>query len=210
MSNAARDRGDCVSETVRAGDRDRYFASLFAPSAVRGALLSLHAYDLALAEVLRTASEPHIGLIRLAWWRDAVSALHERPVAGQPVIAALAATGQDAPALAALAESYMDRIDGDDSTDCGGLLFSIAARLLGSDSNEDVRAAGRYWAAANRLRGGGVADPPDLPHVRFAPTLRPITALGSASRRDFAGKREPRGALGRQFAMLRHALTGRT
>lgn len=191
---------------VRAGDRDRYFAVLFAPAPVRGALLALHAYDLTLRDIIRTTTDPHLGLIRLAWWRDAVS---DEPVAGQPVLAALSKARIDSGRSVALAEAYMDRIEGKAAGETGALLFDTAAHLLKVGSDPQVAAAGRYWDAACDLRAGGRTGAPPLPKERAPADIRPITAIAAAARRDFAGKHEPRGVTGRQIAMLRHLLTGR-
>ncbi|MEP0322948.1 phytoene/squalene synthase family protein [Bauldia litoralis] len=73
---------------VRAGNRDRYLADLFAPEAVRPHLLALHAFDVEVATVRDKVKEPMLGEIRLEWWRQALRGDH----GGQPVAAALAET----------------------------------------------------------------------------------------------------------------------
>lgn len=198
-----------VEAIVRTEDRDRYVATLFAPATARPQLFALHAFDLALAEVVRTTTEPQIGMIRLAWWRDSVERGREKPVTGEPVLAAVAAAALDTGALAALAEAHMDVLDGAEIGESGAQIFRCAAALLGAEGGAGLADAGRFWARANaRRRGVAVAvSMPD--EMRFAPALRPITALAAVARRDAAGKREPRGAAGRQFAILRHVLTGR-
>lgn len=196
---------DGISGLVRAGDRDRYVTVLFAPGAKRAALMALHAYDLALGDVLRTTTEAQVGLIRLAWWRDAVSG---PLIAGQPVLTALAAARLDPAPLAALAEAYMDRIEGADAGECGALLFGMAAARLGGAA-ADVAAAGRYWSAANAQRRGESVEVPEFAPAHFPAALRPVTALAAVARRDIAGRREPRGSAGRQWIILRHMLTGR-
>lgn len=64
-----------VAETVRSLDRDRYLSTLFAPDDKRGHLLALYAFNAEVARIRDTVSEPHIGLIRLQWWRDTVESL---------------------------------------------------------------------------------------------------------------------------------------
>ncbi len=194
---------------VRAEDRDRYVATLFAPAAVRPALFALHAYDLALADVVRTTTEAQIGLIRLAWWRDSVETLHEKPIVGQPVLAAIAEVRLAAEPLAALAEAYMDVLEGSDASESGACLFRAAAVVLGVELGESIAEAGRFWAQASVRRGDSAAAVAALPRMHFASGIRPITALAAVARRDAAGKREPRGTAGRQFAILRHIFTGR-
>src|SRR5688500_15300158 len=81
---------DCAT-LVRDRDRDRYLATLYAPAAVRPALFALHALDIELAAVVDPTTEPMLGQIRLAWWREQLQALDSGGVAAQPTLAALAA-----------------------------------------------------------------------------------------------------------------------
>lgn len=57
---------------VREGDRDRYFATLFAPAAFRPHLFALAAFSLTIARVRDAVTNPIAGEIRLQWWRDAL------------------------------------------------------------------------------------------------------------------------------------------
>lgn len=198
-----------VEAIVRAEDRDRYVATLFAPAAARPQLFALHAFDLALAEVVRTTTEPQIGMIRLAWWRDSVERVREKPITGEPVLAAVAAAALDTGGLAVLAEAHMDVFDGAEIGESGAQLFRCAAALLGAEDEAGLADAGRFWAQANARRRGAEAAVSMPDRMRFSPPVRPVTALAAVARRDAAGKREPRGAAGRQFAILRHVLTGR-
>jgi phytoene synthase len=59
-------------EMVHRQDRARYLTTLYAPSAARPGLWALHAFDLELARISETVSEPMIGDIKLAWWQEAV------------------------------------------------------------------------------------------------------------------------------------------
>jgi phytoene synthase len=199
---------ETISETeaiVRAEDRDRYVATLFAPATARPQLFALHAFDLALADVVRTTTEPQIGMIRLAWWRDSVQDART----SEPVLAAVAAAALDTGGLAALAEAHMDVLDGAEIGESGAQLFGCAAVLLGAESGAELAEAGRFWAQANARRWGAQVAVSRPDKMRFAPAIRPVTALAAVARRDAAGKREPRGAAGRQFAILRHVLTGK-
>lgn len=73
---------------VRAGDRDRYLADLYAPPEVRGHVFALHAFDVEVRRIADLVSEPMPGEIRLQWWRDA---LHDGE-GGHPVANALIET----------------------------------------------------------------------------------------------------------------------
>lgn len=74
---------------VRAGDRDRFLAGLFAPSSLRPHLFALDAFDLDTTRIRDVASQPVAGEIRLQWWRDAVGDEARGDVASHPVAAAL-------------------------------------------------------------------------------------------------------------------------
>jgi phytoene synthase len=75
-----------AAETVRAVDRDRYVADLFAPEPFRRHLFALHAFNAEVARVREAVSDPRLGEIRLQWWRDAVTS---GAAAGHPVATAL-------------------------------------------------------------------------------------------------------------------------
>lgn len=57
---------------VRAGDKDRFLADLFAPAEARPHLHALQAFNLEIASVRHRVSEPLAGEIRLQWWRDVI------------------------------------------------------------------------------------------------------------------------------------------
>ena len=66
------------AELVRAADRDRFLAALFAPAEHRGALYALYAFNVEMARVREVAREPLPGEIRLQWWSDVLSGERER------------------------------------------------------------------------------------------------------------------------------------
>jgi phytoene synthase len=55
---------------VRAGDKDRFLATLFAPAEHRAAMFALYAFNLEIARIREAAREPLAGEIRLQWWSD--------------------------------------------------------------------------------------------------------------------------------------------
>jgi phytoene synthase len=55
---------------LRAGDKDRFLAGLFAPAEHRSALYALYAFNLEIARVREVAHGPLAGEIRLQWWCD--------------------------------------------------------------------------------------------------------------------------------------------
>ncbi|MBV8744201.1 MAG: squalene/phytoene synthase family protein, partial [Xanthobacteraceae bacterium] len=71
---------------VRASDKDRFVATLFAPVERRPHLFALYAFNLEIARIGEIAHEPLAGEIRLQWWHDCLSG---GDAAGHPVASAL-------------------------------------------------------------------------------------------------------------------------
>jgi len=76
-------------ELVRQADKDRFLSALFAPETARPHLMALYAFNLEVARIRESVSEPALGEIRLAWWRDTVSAIFRGAAADHPVAQAL-------------------------------------------------------------------------------------------------------------------------
>jgi phytoene synthase len=76
-------------ELVRAGDKDRFLATLFAPQKYRRALYALYAFNLEVTRVRELAREPMPGEIRLQWWRDVLGGAGRGEVDAHPVAASL-------------------------------------------------------------------------------------------------------------------------
>lgn len=86
------DAFDHCEELVRAGDKDRFLATLFAPQKYRRPLHALYAFNLEIARIRETAHEPMPGEIRLQWWRDVLGGAGRGEVSAHPVAAALRET----------------------------------------------------------------------------------------------------------------------
>lgn len=210
---------DMISAALRARDRELWLATLYAPAAMRPALVALFALDLMLAEVTVSVSDPMVGAIRLAWWRDALAALDAankfgtvRPPdephlqAAATVVLTRGVTGAE---LSGLEERWGCRLAGDLDADGeraaeaagGALLFKLAGRILGGD--EAMAAAlGRGWAVGEAWKG------------RVEGKLRPLLALAVLGVRDAADvaagrPRAVRGSAGRQLRMLMAVVSGR-
>ena len=69
---------------VRAGDKDRFLAALFAPARHRAAILALYAFNLEIARIREAAREPLAGEIRLQWWSDVLAAERRGEPEGPP------------------------------------------------------------------------------------------------------------------------------
>lgn len=78
---------------VRQHDYENYLCTLALPAAHRPAALALRAFNVETASALGAVKEPHLALVRLRWWRDAVAAVHrdDDDVPDHPVAVALAA-----------------------------------------------------------------------------------------------------------------------
>ena len=90
--NIANDAYAHCQALVRASDRDRFVATLFAPSDRRPYLFALYAFNLEISRISEVAHEPLPGEIRLQWWRDALTGAGEGGASGHPVVSALLGT----------------------------------------------------------------------------------------------------------------------
>src|SRR5271155_1368209 len=153
---------------VRAADKDRFLAALFAPSELRRHLCALYAFGSEIGRVRDAAREALPGEIRLQWWRDALGGEARGEVGGNPVAAALLDTiarcGLPSEPLLGLIDAHgFDLYDDAMATladldaygrDTDGALVMLAARILGGDATSDTVAASAGIASAvtRRLR----------------------------------------------------------
>lgn len=82
--------GYCA-EQVRAQDHDRYLTALYAPAQARVRLMALYAFNLELARIRESVSEPMLGEIRLTWWHEALDGIAAAAPRQHPVVEAVAA-----------------------------------------------------------------------------------------------------------------------
>lgn len=89
-------------DLVRLHDKDRFLASLFAPDEKRPLLLALYAFNLEVARIRDSMSEPHLGEIRQLWWRESLDDLYSGRSIDHPVLLQLnrAVTTADLPKTA--------------------------------------------------------------------------------------------------------------
>lgn len=143
-------------------DPERRLALAYARAADRPMLTLLWVLDERLGAIVAATREEMLGQIRLAWWRDALSALENGAPAGEPLLGELAAAVQagrvDAAMLGALAEGWMALLDGaplDAETMArfaegrGATLFGLVA---GNAESPGVADAGAGWALADLAR----------------------------------------------------------
>jgi 15-cis-phytoene synthase len=153
---------------VRAADKDRFLAALFAPAAHRGALFALYAFNLEVARVREVVRDPLAGEIRLQWWSDVLHGADRGEVEAHPVAAALRATiaryalpvARFETLIAArrfdLYDEPMTTLAELDSYALGASadLIALAANILGDSraSDELIRHAGQAHAMAGLLK----------------------------------------------------------
>lgn len=161
---SATDRDRLVREAARAGDPDRYLSALFAPAARRPHLAALYAFNAELSRIPERVREPGLGLIRLQWWRDALTP-GVGPT-GNPIADALCEAVAEkaffAPKLIDLIDVREADLAGDATPDrdaladylvrTEGAVFALAAGCLG-DATGDIDAASGASGLAYGLTG---------------------------------------------------------
>jgi phytoene synthase len=152
---------------VRAADKDRFLATLFAPAEHRGALHALYAFNVEIARVREVAREPLAGEIRLQWWSDVLRGAGRGEVEANPVAAALLATIARyklplEPIEALIAARRFDLYDepmgtlGEletyaDGASCG--LIAVAGQILSAGIEPDIGALARHAGLAQAMAG---------------------------------------------------------
>lgn len=156
-----------VAGLVRAHDRPRYYATLFAPRALRPDLFAIYGFAAEIARVPDQVSESALGEMRLQWWGDALAE------------ATAGARGADSPALRAivrtiskhllpvapfeaLVEARVADLYADPPSTLADLegrlgetesaLFQMAAIVAGSDGKASADAAGHAGIAYGLAR----------------------------------------------------------
>jgi phytoene synthase len=204
---------------VRAADKDRFLAALYAPAAKRAHLFALYAFAHEIARVSDVARQPIAGEIRLQWWRDAL--LGERSeVLANPVAAALHATIRDCALptvpLIALIDAhafglYDEAMPGLAEFDSyagrtAGALFALGAKILGGTDEPTIAAAaaaaGIASAVAHRLR----SFPDDVARRQLFVPLD-LLAQHGVTREEIEARRDSTGLRAALAALRQHART---
>lgn len=192
------------------------------PAARRGAFEALFAIDSAMGDVVARSTEPALGRIKLAWWREQLQALDEGPPPAEPRLRAAAehllTLGVSGAELAELETGWATlldpKVDSALVAERGAALFAIGGRLLGLNDEKLGDAGALYALASVGRRGLPALLEPARKHLEelrghcFARALRPLTMLARAAARDL-DLEEPEGSRGRVFAMLAHRWSGR-
>lgn len=167
---------ETLDDLVRRVDPDRWLVSRFiGDMAARADVIALYGLNYELARVAGGVSNALMGEIRLTWWREAM----EEIAAGKqprkhPNVEALAASGFDPLALAAMAEARFADLDEGPLADeaavlayvdatAGALAVLAARRLDPSADPHAVKGAARAWGLAGlwRLKQAGRSRLPE-------------------------------------------------
>ena len=156
----------CLDE-LRLHDHDRFLTLLFAPSAKRPALVALYAFNLEIARVAETVTEPMMGHIRLQWWRETLEGLPKGETRGHAAAVALHEAGiTPLDVLSSLVDARERDLSEDVFEDMAKLeayaeatsstLMRLAAQVLDREkadaAGEAIRHAGTAYALTGLLR----------------------------------------------------------
>ena len=193
------------TDLVRSHDFARYASTLFVPSELRRALLSLYAFNVEISRVREQITQSLPGEIRLHWWTDMLAGVEHGGVEGNPVAAELLLTirnfrlsiepltrlieehqfdlyNDPMPSMAAL-EGYIN--------DTASALFLFAARIAGWQSPEIDHLA-RHAGLAQGIAQVIANLPFDASRRQLFVPLQVLQQHGSNIEEIFAGKQTPR------------------
>lgn len=82
---------DHCQDLVAKADKDRFLSCLFAPQDAQPHLFALYAFNVEIARIRDTVSEPQVGLVRQQWWLDTIDGIYADRTPDHPVAQALVA-----------------------------------------------------------------------------------------------------------------------
>ena len=178
-----------------------------------------------MADVVARSTQPALGAIKLAWWRERLEELDQGKVPAEPRLQAAAKellprgiSGRD---LSELEQGWAKLLEEPDpksfilcSGQRGPLLFQLAAKLVDPANDYNLSGAGTEFAFVDLARRGfvDVVAQRFYRMTRYPRRIRPVTAWWALARRDqkLGGPPFEREATpGRAWTLLRHRLTGR-
>lgn len=179
-------------------DPDATIALAYARADLRKDFAALLALDVQLGHIVRTAKEPMLARIRLAWWRDQLDGLEFAPSPADPILRAIRALLQrhdvKGDILAAMVNGWETLLDDppfgeaaleDYAAGRGGTLFEMANRIAKAGGGGDVRACGEAWALNDLRRFGGISSGGKC-GVVLPKALRSFAILARFAERDVA------------------------
>jgi 15-cis-phytoene synthase len=188
-----------------------------------------------MADVVSTTTEPRVGAIRLAWWRERLEELdRESSAPAEPRLQAVASEliprGVSGKELSGLEDAWLPLLDPfpwGESVAAGlrlrgRILFGIGARLLGGRSAQG-EAAGALWSLVDGARhcsdvhsrmvlmGEARSAIDQLPREKPSKSLRRLTGLAAMAAHDVFRNKPldlPYEDRGRGMAAFLHYLRG--
>ena len=207
MSGAddSRPSADFCADLVRAHDFARYASTLFMPPAQRRGLLALYAFNVEISRVREQVSQPLPGEIRLQWWTDMLAGAGHGGVEGNPVAAELLLAirnwGLPVERLSRLIDEHQFDLYNDPMptmaalegyiNDTSSALFSLAARIAGSQSDE-IEHLARHAGLAQGITQVLAALPLDASRRQSFVPLQLLESNGTDLEAMFAGKPTPK------------------
>jgi phytoene synthase len=190
---------------VRAADKDRFLASLFAPGEHRDALLALYAFNLEIARVREVVHEAVAGEIRLQWWSDVLGGGTRGEVAAHPVAAALLeiiARYQLPPErLARLIEARRFDLYDEPMATLADLeayadgastsLIALAGQILAAGEEPDIRVLSHHAGLAHALAGLLAAFPIHAARGQIFLPLEILARHGATREQVLGGQATP-------------------
>lgn len=176
----------------------------YAPSRSRRPFLALLALDARLAGIVRQASEPMLAQMRLAWWRETLTAERGRRPAGEPLLELLESWAGEEQALTGLVDGWELLLAEPPMAaaliakfgEARAAPFAALARLNGVAESDMAARAGLIWALADLANGLSHAGERDAalalareiaqPLPRLPRSLRPLAVLAGLARRSLA------------------------
>lgn len=182
---------------------DQRLALVYARGRDRPLILGLFSLDARLAGIVRTAREPMLAQLKLAWWRDQLNKAPAARPAGDPVISLLEPFPQGSAELQRLVDGW-EQLAGaaaltgpviESFAEGRGSAFAALASGLGcGDSVAEAERAGRNWAMADlctklgdpaeRAAALELAAIQDWRRPALPRSLRPLQVLHGLARRS--------------------------
>ena len=190
---------------------ERRLALAYAPVSARALWLGLFALDARLGALVRTAHEPLLAQIKLAWWRDELTKPAAMRQSGEPLLALLEGWSDQTAPLRALVDGWEVQLSDEPLSSNAMLQIAdaraqacrgLAALLNLTAVMSEVERAARGWALAEL--GAALSDPEqkalaiglnaqlDWRHARLPREMRPLQVLhGLAARQRGKGSLLP-------------------
>jgi 15-cis-phytoene synthase len=202
---------------LRDFDPDVTIALAYARADLRKDFEALIALDAQLGQIVRTAKEPMLARIRLAWWREQLEGLNEAPLPADPILQAVRVLLQrhdvNGGALAPMVNGWETLLEGPPFAEAalaeyaggrGGTVFEMANRIAQSGGGTEIRSCGEAWARNDLVRSSGFGVARKCA-VLIPKALRPFAILARFAERDAADGPERRARPGSPRRMMQAA-----